>query len=307
MSTVLIIDDNEKNVELLKDFTESWGYETLCAYQGIEALKIAKQNRPDIIVLDVMLPGMSGFEVCTYLRSDPRTMDIPIIIVSALTSPEDRANGFYNGADNFLTKPVSYKELKAMMTKLLKQKQRLEMMEDVCVVLEKFQAVMRQWVVPTPSVEYSADKLSFYCDVLCKMGAGRLQQMMVYWTLRFQALYETAVQDEEKKKRCDHLMAGLQCEKWLVPLLEYGCRDFAERSPELYKVVQKRDLEDIAEYCFVIKRFHSLWHEYHKNGEQTLQAFRKEKRQYGYSPKLTDLLESSFEAREMQKLLSQQL
>lgn len=307
MSTVLIIDDNEKNVELLKDFTESWGYDTLCAYQGIEALEMARQNRPDIILLDVMLPGMSGFEVCTYLRSDIRTMDIPIIIVSALTSPEDRANGFYNGADNFLTKPVSYKELKAMMTKLLKQKQRVEMMEDVGAVLEKFHGIMQQWVDPMPFEEYSTDKLNFYSDVLSKMGVGEVQQSMVNWTLRFQALYESAVQDEEKEKQCHDLLAGLQCEHWLIPLLEYSCHSFTERSPELYEVLRMRGLEDIAEYCFVIKRLHGLWHECHKDVKQTLQAFRQEKERYGYPPKLADLLESSFEAREMQKLLSQQL
>ena len=75
MTTVLIIDDNRKNVELLRDFIESWGYATLSAYQGKEALQIAQEKRPDIILLDVMLPGMSGFEVCRELKDTTATQN----------------------------------------------------------------------------------------------------------------------------------------------------------------------------------------------------------------------------------------
>lgn len=64
MGKVLIIDDNKKNVELMRDFIESWGYDAIVAYQGMKALEMAREELPDIILLDVMLPGMSGFEVC---------------------------------------------------------------------------------------------------------------------------------------------------------------------------------------------------------------------------------------------------
>ena len=122
MAKVLIIDDNEKNIELFKDFVESWGYSTILAYQGREAIELAQKEKPDAIILDVMLPGMSGYEVCSELKDNPATRFIPIVMVTALTDYADRVHGFNVGADNFLVKPVNYRELRAILGSLLRKK-----------------------------------------------------------------------------------------------------------------------------------------------------------------------------------------
>lgn len=76
MKTVLIVDDNIKNLDLFKDFVESWGYETVTAQQGKDAISLAERYLPDIILLDVMLPGMSGYEVCRELKENTKTQHI---------------------------------------------------------------------------------------------------------------------------------------------------------------------------------------------------------------------------------------
>ena len=123
MAKILVVDDNEQLRDLLKDVVESWGYEVLEASQGRSCLALAQKERPNIILLDVMLPGLSGYEVCQSLKEDPSTHDISIIMVSALTDVEDRIHGFKVGADNFLVKPINYEELRAIVTKHLNEQQ----------------------------------------------------------------------------------------------------------------------------------------------------------------------------------------
>lgn len=108
MKTVLIVDDNIKNLDLFKDFVESWGYETVTAQQGKDAISLAERYLPDIILLDVMLPGMSGYEVCRELKENTKTQHIPVVMITVLNDIADRIHGYKIGADQFLVKPVDY-------------------------------------------------------------------------------------------------------------------------------------------------------------------------------------------------------
>jgi len=103
---VLIVDDDEQNRMLLRDPLEAQGYEVTEAADGVQALAMVRQRAPDVILLDVMLPNLNGFEVCRQLKQNPRTAAIPVLMVTALTERHERLMGIKMGATDFLTKPV---------------------------------------------------------------------------------------------------------------------------------------------------------------------------------------------------------
>lgn len=120
---ILIVDDETDAVELLKFNLKPAGFDTLAAHNGNEAIQKARQDSPDLILLDLMLPEMDGLEVCKVLRGDSSTSDIPIIILTAKTAEIDRVLGLEFGADDYLTKPFSARELILRIRNLLRRRQ----------------------------------------------------------------------------------------------------------------------------------------------------------------------------------------
>lgn len=119
-STVLIVDDNQQNVELLAAFLESLPLKLEMAYDGVEALEKVAANPPDLILLDVMMPRMSGFQVCRKLKGDPATKDIQILMVTALNELGDIEQAAECGTDDFVSKPVNKFELLTRVKSLLR-------------------------------------------------------------------------------------------------------------------------------------------------------------------------------------------
>ncbi len=115
---VLVVDDDVKTVELVKLYLNRDGYKVLAAYDGAGALSIARDAHPDLIVLDLMLPGMDGLEVCRTLRGES---DVPIIMLTARTTDEDKLVGLNSGADDYITKPFSPRELAARVRTVLRR------------------------------------------------------------------------------------------------------------------------------------------------------------------------------------------
>jgi two-component system alkaline phosphatase synthesis response regulator PhoP len=115
---VLIVDDDAKTVELVRLYLNRDGYKVLTAYDGVEALRLARESHPDLIVLDLMLPGMDGLEVCRRLREES---DVPIIMLTAKTTENDRLAGLDLGADDYVTKPFSPRELAARVRAVLRR------------------------------------------------------------------------------------------------------------------------------------------------------------------------------------------
>lgn len=123
---VLVVDDIKANVKLLEAKLKAEYYDVITASNGEDALKIIEAEHPDIVLLDVMMPGMDGFEVCRIMRKNPDIAHIPVVLVTALDQPEDRVEGLKAGADDFLTKPVNDVALCARVKSLV----RLKMMTD---------------------------------------------------------------------------------------------------------------------------------------------------------------------------------
>ncbi len=119
MPRILIADDNPQNAELLEAHLDGTGYETRVAANGEETLAIARAWFPDLLLLDVMMPKMSGFEVCKRLRADAATADIGVLIVSALDEVTDIERAVEVGTEDFLTKPINKTELLLRVRALL--------------------------------------------------------------------------------------------------------------------------------------------------------------------------------------------
>ncbi len=119
-STVLIVDDNPQNVELLQAFLESLPVKIVTASDGIQALQAVADHTPDLILLDIMMPHMSGFQVCRRLKGDPKTKDIQILMVTALNELGDIEQASECGTDDFVSKPVNKFELLTRVKSLLR-------------------------------------------------------------------------------------------------------------------------------------------------------------------------------------------
>lgn len=126
---ILIVDDDPELLRLIAFPLHRAGYETLGATDGAEALEKVRSERPDLMILDIMLPGLDGIEVCKRLRNQSETATLPIIMLSALTSVDDKIKGLEAGADEYLTKPISPKEVVARVRALLQRTARLRQVQ----------------------------------------------------------------------------------------------------------------------------------------------------------------------------------
>ena len=117
---LLVVDDTPVNLKLMVDLLEFHGYEVETASTGEEALEAMRRSPPDLVLLDVMLPGMSGYEVCRAIRADLQLAMLPVVIVTSLESREERVKGIESGADDFLSKPVNSPELLARVKSLIR-------------------------------------------------------------------------------------------------------------------------------------------------------------------------------------------
>jgi len=136
---VLVVDDNQQNLELLQACLEDVDCRTVPARDGIEAMEIIGKEPPDLILLDIMMPKMSGFEVCKRVKNDPKTKDIPIIMVTALNEFGDIERGIDSGTDDFLSKPVNKLELVTRVKTMLKLKHLTDQLERTLAYLSEIE------------------------------------------------------------------------------------------------------------------------------------------------------------------------
>jgi putative two-component system response regulator len=134
---ILIVDDEEKNLKMMGIILQSYNYDFQIAKNGFEALEKTKEYSPDLIFLDIMMPGMDGYETCRRLREDPATKFIPVVIVTALGDQDARNKGLEAGANDFLTKPVDKTEVLIRAKNLLRIKEFADFLKQHNEILEK--------------------------------------------------------------------------------------------------------------------------------------------------------------------------
>ncbi|HVX83749.1 MAG TPA: response regulator [Phycisphaerae bacterium] len=138
-STILVVDDVPQNVELLVEYLDSLNSTIHTAADGLEALDKVPKIKPDLILLDIMMPRMSGFEVCRRLKADPKTRDIPILMVTALNELGDIERGVESGTDDFLTKPINKLELLTRVKSLLRVRQYKSELDRTLAYLDEIE------------------------------------------------------------------------------------------------------------------------------------------------------------------------
>lgn len=202
---VLVVDDIPANVKLLEAKLSSEYYDVVSATDGFEAIKEAKIHKPDIILLDVMMPGMDGFETCKKIKEDPEISHIPIVMVTALSEKSDRLKGLDSGADDFLTKPINDMALFARVKSLIRIKMLLDelrlrdktstqmgiesdndMLSDVSgakVLLVDDDAIQGKQIVAKLGETYTVEWLEEVEDAVAKSMADEYDAILISTTL----------------------------------------------------------------------------------------------------------------------------
>lgn len=129
---VVIVDDTPENLELLQSFLEGLGFHVFALPNGEMALKAIARSRPDIVLLDIVMPGMNGYEVCRRLKADPATADIPVIFLSALAEPRDKIQAFAAGGVDYVAKPLQMEEVQARVRTHVELNRRKRELEANC-------------------------------------------------------------------------------------------------------------------------------------------------------------------------------
>src|ERR671924_1280263 len=143
---ILVVDDTLRNVKLLADLLAVKGYSVVTALSGPEALDKIEQEQPDLVLLDVVMPEMSGYEVCRKIRENPATKILPVVMVTALDPAEERIKGLEAGADDFLTKPINQAELFARVKSLLRIKDLYDTVQNQAAQLAGWNKTLEQRV-----------------------------------------------------------------------------------------------------------------------------------------------------------------
>ena len=291
MKTVLIVDDNIKNLDLFKDFVESWGYETVTAQQGKDAISLAERYLPDIILLDVMLPGMSGYEVCRELKENTKTQHIPVVMITVLNDIADRIHGYKIGADQFLVKPVDYNELHAILDSLFGKKSMFDEMESRGTVIESLNVLLKQ-CLPSEAVVV-ADRKFHYCRKLCdylNLSKNETEQGLLL--VRIQDIIATLCKQKGTVPEDEMtFLEPLKMDKWVKPLLLY-IRGYVNGVDEtLQRKINEYHLEKLAGISFVLDRYGSILVSENGDDNKALLKLRQECSQYAYPDDVVRLLE----------------
>lgn len=166
---ILAVDDNPVNISLITDVINVGGWDVIPAFDGPSAIKIAQTEIPDLIVLDVSMPEMSGYEVCMALKANPVTANIPVIMLTALNEVDDRVRGLAAGADDYLTKPYSARELIARINTRLRAKAEADALRDM---QQTIRTTFERFVPPSVVTQLLEDPTRI------KLG-GQLQEITV--------------------------------------------------------------------------------------------------------------------------------
>ena len=208
-ATVLVADDDEANRDLLSGLLTAEGYRVICAQDGERALRAFHEQAVDLALLDVMMPGKTGFSACLAIKSQPQTRLIPVVLVTGLTSTDDRIRGIMCGADDFLSKPVNKHELLARVRSLLRLKEFTDELENAETVL--FSLAL--------SIEAKDRYTEGHCDRLSKYSVAMAERLGLSDELRVALRRAGVVHDIGKIGVPEHILTKpgpLTDEEWII-------------------------------------------------------------------------------------------
>ena len=295
MPKILVVDDNEQLSSMLKDVLESWGYTALVASEGRSCLEIAQREQPDIILLDIMLPGLSGYEVCSELKRDGRTHSIAVIMMTALEDLESRIHGYKVGADNFLVKPINYNEVKAIIQKLLKEKLYEDTLEESCNVAKAFR-YFGQLLLGQPANINAPNMV--YCNKL-------LESLNWDWAMakkaRIAVMFPSPVELAKKTglsvEQIISLTAGLYMGRWLQPMLRF-LNAPVDNNEEFRPELERQNCLKAAELALIVNRYTSLLKE-KQDRELTFSILKRESSVNHYNREVLKQLEEILRAEQI--------
>lgn len=292
---ILVVDDNEILGNMLKDVLESWGYAVLLESDGYSCLETARNRHPDVIMLDIMLPGLSGYEVCSELKEDTRTQSIAVILFTALEDLESRIHGYRVGADNILVKPVKYDEVKAIIQKLLADKLNRDTLEkdvDVAVTLQEFCRLL------TGQSANSSTPGMLYCNKLLESlnwDAATADKARI--ALLFPSPADLAKRTGLSRERIISLTENLQMGNWLKPVLRFLNASSDERDT-LRSELADRNCLKVAELTQVVTRYAELFAE-KPDRERALSFLKQESETNHYNQDMLKRLEEILQAEQI--------
>jgi putative two-component system response regulator len=213
---VLAVDDNEQNLQLLEEYLWSWGYDVVLAHDGQEAIDLYPKHNPAIIVLDVMMPNVDGYEACQRIKSSPGGRTIPILMLTALTGTDDKIRALECGADDFLNKPINREELRTRIRSLIKIRNlRKELDSSENIIMALTSALESK----DPRTVGHVQRVASYAAHLCeKLGMSPDEKETVIKGAMLHdvgmigvpdhLLTATALDDEERGRVADHTRMG---------------------------------------------------------------------------------------------------
>ncbi len=239
---VLVVDDILPNVKLLEAKLTSEYYEVLTATSGVEALKRVEEDSPDLVLLDVMMPGMDGFEVCRRIKDNPAVAHIPVVMVTALTDSADRVRGLEAGADDFLSKPVNDTALMARVRSLVRLKMAVDewrMRENTASqlgIVENKANVMSEpvehaHVLVIEDQDFESEKIMQTLKVdhdhciVCETGANAMEEINKH-DLEL-IIVSLNLRNEDGLRLCSHLKSNERTRS--VPILMVSNEDDMDR------------------------------------------------------------------------------
>lgn len=198
---ILVVDDEPDAIDLIEFNLRSAGYDVSSASNGAEAIRKARQTPPDLILLDLMIPEVDGLEVCKVLRRDPTTAHVPIVMLTAKAAELDRILGLELGANDYVTKPFSPRELLLRIRNLLSQQDRAETKQDQYRVAELFIDVPRHLVmVNRKKVELTATEFRLLTLLVERKGRVQSREQLLQDVWHYESLIDTRTVDTHMRR-----------------------------------------------------------------------------------------------------------
>jgi response regulator RpfG family c-di-GMP phosphodiesterase len=287
MEKILIVDDNVMNCDMNADFLRKVGYEVLEAHQGKEVLPTIRKNKPNLVLLDVMLPGMNGFEICKRIKDSPETENIAVILLTVLNDVEDRTHAINVGADLFLSKPVNYKELKKQIEFTLLNKSKILNMESSRAVCQCFLKLME---FLNPSLyQHTLITQKYSIKTAQIMGLDEEKILQVEMGAALHDLGKMVTDDDDQWRKAREILLPLRMIEWIGLYLDLGQRERNNGLNVIPDLLQERETEGV-EIVKIVNRFAELCPHFEKQ-KDALSALHDEIKLQGENTLIFESLE----------------